>query len=148
MNIDKIHLTVAAVIEHNNKFLFVEEICHGETVINQPAGHVENGESLIAAAIRETFEETGWQIAVDSLIGIYRWMHPASSETYFRIAFAGTAIEHFPDHPLDDGIMRCFWLSADELQQQPERLRSPLVLRAVQDYLTQIRHPLDLLVNL
>ncbi|HEX7028462.1 MAG TPA: NUDIX domain-containing protein, partial [Gammaproteobacteria bacterium] len=85
----KLHLTVATIVEHNNEFLLVEEIVGDSLVINQPAGHVENGESLVEAAIRETYEETGSRVEIESLISMYRWQHPDNGETFFRVAFCG-----------------------------------------------------------
>lgn len=145
---NNLHITVATIIERDGRFLMVEEECRGETVINQPAGHVENGESLSAAAIRETFEETGWHVDVDSIISVYRWLCPDTGETYFRIAFGGCLLEHDPDHPLDEGILRAVWMSPDELGQAGDQLRSPLVMRGINDYLKNIRYPLDLIVDL
>lgn len=145
---EQIHLTVATIVELEGKFLFVEEDCRGEVVINQPAGHVENGESLTEAAVRETFEETGWQVKPDALIGMHRWMHPETQETYFRATFSARAVDHDDRHALDDGIIRALWLTPSELQREAHRLRSPLVARCLQDYLDQIRYPLSLLISL
>ncbi|MBN1379381.1 MAG: NUDIX hydrolase [Gammaproteobacteria bacterium] len=145
---DDLHITVAVIVEKDGKFLMVEEMCRGKRVFNQPAGHVENGESLAAAAIRETFEETGWHIAVDSVVSIYRWRVPDSGETFFRIAFTGQLLEHDPDQLLDEGILRAVWMSPDELQQAADQLRSPLVMRGVNDFLKNIRYPIDLIVDM
>jgi 8-oxo-dGTP pyrophosphatase MutT (NUDIX family) len=143
-----LHITVATIIERDGKFLMVEETSHGDLVINQPAGHVENGETLAAAAIRETFEETGWRTEVDCVISIYRWLAPETGETYFRVAFGARLLEHDPNHPLDEGIVRAIWMSPGELRQAGDQLRSPLVLRGIDDYLSNIRYPLDLIVDL
>lgn len=148
MSTKPIHLTVATIVEKEGKFLFVEENVGGALVINQPAGHVENGESITAAAIRETFEETGWQVEPTSLISFYRWTNPVHGESYFRASFAANALEHNAEHVLDSGILRTLWLSFDELQSQAERTRSPLVIRCVQDYLNNISFPLDILVDI
>ncbi len=145
---DEIHITVATIIERDGKFLMVEEESRGEKVINQPAGHVENGETLIDAAIRETFEETGWHIQINHLVSLYRWRLPESGETYFRVAFAAHLHEHDADQQLDDGILRTIWLSQEELQQESDRLRSPMVLRCIEDYLADVRYPVELIVDL
>lgn len=143
-----LHLTAATVIEHDGRFLFVEEESRGRVVINQPAGHVENGESLTDAAIRETFEETGWRVAIDSLISLYRWRHRRTGETYFRAAFCARLVEFEQDHTLDDGILRTLWLNRDDLEREQARLRSPLVLRCIDDFTAGRRYPLDMLVDL
>ncbi len=143
-----IHITVATIIERDGKFLMVEEESRGQHVINQPAGHVENGESLINAAIRETLEETGWHISINNVTSLYRWQLPDSNDTYFRVAFAGQLQEHDPDQTLDDGILRALWMSLDDIQRENSRLRSPMVLRCLQDYLAGVSYPIELLVDL
>lgn len=143
-----LHLTVATVVERDGKYLFVEERINGKLCLNQPAGHVESGESLIEAAIREAYEETGNYIEIDYLIGVYRWQSNNSGKTYFRATFAGSLLEHDPHSTLDEGIERTLWLSSNELAAQENRLRSPLVSRCVQDYKNKKYYPLDLLVDL
>jgi ADP-ribose pyrophosphatase YjhB (NUDIX family) len=139
-------VTVATLIEQDQRFLLVEELTpEGQAVFNQPAGHVEGGESLIEAAIRETLEETGWQFEPHHLVGCYLWGLPAASIHYLRFAIAGCAVRHDPTRPLDDGILRTVWLSLDELKQTRARHRSPLVLRTVEDYLAGEIHPLSTL---
>ena len=145
---DDIHITVATIVERNGKFLMVEEESRGRKVINQPAGHVENGETLVDAAIRETFEETGWHIQISHVVSLYRWRLPESGETYFRIAFSGRLCEYDSDQQLDHGILRIIWMSPEELQQESDRLRSPMVMRCVEDYLAGIRYPVELIVDL
>jgi len=122
----------------------VEEIDNAEPVYNQPAGHVEPDESLLAAVIRETLEETTWHFQPEFLIGIYRWQRPGSDEIYLRHCFSGKAVQPDADRQLDDGILRTVWLSLAELQQQPRRLRSPLVLACLEDYVAGQRYPLSL----
>lgn len=139
-------VTVASVIERDGRFLVVEERPEtGRLVINQPAGHLEGGETLPEAAIRETFEETGWRFTPEYLVGIYLWAHPNGQISYLRVCFGGTVHGHEPDSPLDEGIERAIWLNRDELQAQNERLRSPLVLGVIDDYLAGQRYPLSLL---
>ena len=141
------HVTVAAVIEREGKFLLVEEQADQALVLNQPAGHWEANESLVAAAVRETLEETGYTFQPTALIGIYRWPHPHKDFVYLRFAFTGTILSHDPHRVLDEGIVRALWLSPDELRAQNTRHRSPLVLRCMEDYLAAKRYPLDILTH-
>lgn len=137
-------VTVAAIVERDGRFLFVEERdAHGQLVINQPAGHAEGGETILEAVIRETFEETGWRIQPEHLIGCYLWSRPDGAVSYLRIAIAGSPESHDPTSPLDEGIERALWLSPAELSAQA--LRSPMVLRCLEDYLAGERYPLALL---
>jgi len=138
------HLTVAAVIEQNGRFLMVEENVEGRIVLNQPAGHVEAGESFIEAVKRETLEETAHYFAPQAVTGIYRWTHPDNGLTFVRHAFCGAVGEPEPDLELDEGILRALWLSPDELLAQPDKLRSPLVMQSIEDYLNGQRYPLKL----
>ena len=144
----KPHVTVAAIIEHDGRFLMVEERSEGRLVYNQPAGHLDEGEGLIAAAIRETLEETAWQFMPTALIGLYRWQHPQKGNTYLRVCFAGTCHDHDPLRPLDKGIVRALWMSRAELMAHAERLRSPLVIQCIDDYLAGKRYPLDIIHDL
>lgn len=141
------HVTVAAVIEHNGRFLLVQERESGRSVFNQPAGHLEEGESLIAAVIRETLEETGWHFQPAAVIGMYRWRHPVKGVTYLRVAFAGSGIAHESSRPLDEAIERTLWLSVGEIRRQAEMLRSPLVLKSIEDYLAGASYPLSVLAD-
>ena len=141
----KPHTTVAAIIEHQGRFLMVEEESDGAIVYNQPAGHLDPNESLIDAAIRETREETAWQFHPEAITGIYRWKQPETERTFVRFAFCGQCSDHQPQQPLDEGILRAVWMSRDELLEQSEKLRSPMVLRCIDDYLAGQRYPLALL---
>lgn len=136
-------VTVAAVAERDGRFLVVEEHAAGRLVINQPAGHVEPGEDVLAAVAREALEETGWTFRPEFLLGVYLWEHPSKTHSYLRLAFGGPALAHDPARPLDEGILHALWLTPEELAARGEQLRSPLVLRCVQDYLAGIRHPLS-----
>lgn len=141
------HVTVAAVIEQNGKFLFVEEQADQSIVLNQPAGHWEPNESLIDAAARETLEETACHFQPGALVGVYRWAHPAKDIVYLRFAFCGNVQGFDAERPLDSGILRAVWLTPEELRAQASRHRSPLVLRCVEDYLAGKRYALDLLTH-
>ena len=140
------HTTVAAVIEDDGRFLMVEERAeNGLLVYNQPAGHLEEGESLLSAVIRETREETAWGFLPRGLIGIYRWQVPGNGKTDLRFCFHGDFVDHRPEQPLDSDILRVRWLSRQALATQPERLRSPMVLRCIDHYLAGSSHSLDVL---
>ena len=139
------HITVATVIEKDGRFLFVKEHAEERVVLNQPAGHLEMDESLIQAAIRETLEETGWDIEITQLIGIYLYTAPSNNVTYQRVCFAGRALAQRENHQLDKGIIMPVWLSRDELIEQRALWRSPMVLRCIDDYLTGERFSLELL---
>ncbi|MGD8430461.1 MAG: NUDIX hydrolase [Ectothiorhodospiraceae bacterium] len=141
----KPHVTVAAVVEREGRFLLVEETSSGRVVLNQPAGHLEPGESLSDAVVRETLEEAALDIEPQSLVGIYRWEHPTKPKTFLRVAFAARILRRHPDRELDDGIHRTLWLNPEEIAEQARRLRSPLVQRSVMDYLSGHRYPLELL---
>jgi len=142
----KPRLTVAAVIERDQTFLMVEETIEECSTLNQPAGHVEHGESIIDAVIRETFEETAWKFQPQHLVGIYRWIH-TDGDTYIRVSFSGIVTDFDPQHPLDPDIDATRWISLAELQQaeQQQRLRSPLVMRSIRDFMAGNHFPLDLL---
>jgi 8-oxo-dGTP pyrophosphatase MutT (NUDIX family) len=142
------HVTVAAVIEDRGKFLLVQEQVAGESVYNQPAGHLEDGESLTEAVIRETQEETAWHIQAQSIVGIYQWRHPDTLDTFLRITFACKCLYHEPEQPLDTDIERALWLSADDIRVRSDRLRSPMVMRSIDDYLAGASWPLSLLAEI
>jgi 8-oxo-dGTP pyrophosphatase MutT (NUDIX family) len=137
-------LTVATIIEMDGRFLLVEEYADGEELVyNQPAGHLDEHETLAAAAIRETLEETAWEIQIDAIIGVYYWTHP-KGQTFVRTCFAGQALRHHPDQPLDQGIQRAVWLTREEIAALGSKLRSPMVLRCIDDCLAGKRYPLEL----
>ncbi|MDH3343032.1 MAG: NUDIX hydrolase [Gammaproteobacteria bacterium] len=140
----KPHATVAAIIEREGKFLMVEEDIEGEIVYNQPAGHLDPGESLIEAAIRETQEETAWRFKPEALVGIYLWPQPETDRTFLRFAFCGSCSDHQIEQPLDTGIIRALWMSREELQDN-KKLRSPMVIQNIDDYLAGQRYPLQIL---
>jgi len=140
------HVTVAAVAERDGRFLLVEERVNGEVVINQPAGHWEDGETLVDACAREAREETAWEFMPEALIGVYRHIPLDSGETYMRFAFCGRLVGECSDQSLDEGIVRVAWMLRNEVATlDPQQRRSPLVLQCIDDYLAGIRHPLSLL---
>jgi len=128
-----LHVTVAAVLEREGRFLLVRETIRGQSVLNQPAGHLEPNESLIAAVVRETLEETAWHIEPTALVGVYRWMHPRG-DTFIRFCFAGRLLQADPDRVLDKGIEEVLWLTPQELQAREAEIRSPMVLQCISDY--------------
>jgi len=137
------HVTVATVVVRDGRLLQVVERIDGREVINQPAGHLEPGETLPEAALRETFEETGWDVRLTAFIGCYQWT-AGNGVPYLRFAFAAEPLAHDPGATLDDGIIAAQWMTPAELRAAPERLRSPLVWQVVADYLAGQRHPLSL----
>lgn len=141
----KPNTTVAAIVQRGDKFLMVEEFADGHHVYNQPAGHLEQGESLSSAVCREVMEETAWEFVPQGIVGLYLYENPRVEITYLRVCFYGEVSAHYPDSALDDGIIDAPWLSRADLEQRSAQLRSPMVLRCIDDYLAGQRHPLDLL---
>jgi 8-oxo-dGTP pyrophosphatase MutT (NUDIX family) len=140
--------TVATIVERGGRYLLVEEETPSGVRLNQPAGHLESGETLVAGAARETLEESGYRVAPTALVGIYRWQSPDSHETFIRFAFAAEVVAHEAGRPLDEGILRALWLPYDELAALRARHRSPLVMRCIDDYAAGVRRPLDLVTEL
>ena len=142
----KPNATVAAVIEREGRFLLVEEETDQGVRYNQPAGHLDDGESLPAACARETQEETAWQFTPTELLGVYQW-GPAETPglTYLRFAFVGRLGVFAEGQPLDDGIIRAVWMTPAEIEASRARHRSPLVWQCVQDFLAGRRYPLELI---
>ena len=141
-------VTVATVVNRNGLLLMVEEQVSGLAVFNQPAGHLEPDESILDAAVRETLEETGWQVALNAFIGAYQWKSAETGKQYLRMAFAADPVRHQPELILDEGIIAAHWLSPAEIAALADRHRSPLVWRVLQDYLAGQRHPLSLISDL
>ena len=137
-------VTVASVVEHDGRFLLVEEETRSGVRLNQPAGHLEPGESLPAGAARETLEESGWHVEPVALIGIYRWEAADTGATFVRFSFAAVPRAHDASRPLDVGIHRALWLTYDEIVARRHEHRSPLVLRCLDDYRAGQRLPADL----
>ncbi|WP_119718193.1 NUDIX hydrolase [Cognatilysobacter tabacisoli] len=146
-------VTVATIVVADGRLLMVEESAGGRLVLNQPAGHLEPDESLVDAALRETREETGWDVRLTGFVGAYQWKAPLQADGtggrhYLRFAFCAEPVKHDPSQPLDDGIVRAVWMTPGELQADVARHRSPLVWRAVSDFLAGSRHPLQLAQHL
>jgi 8-oxo-dGTP pyrophosphatase MutT (NUDIX family) len=145
-------VTVAAIIEHGGRYLLVEEHTPEGLRLNNPAGHLDPGESPLQGVVRETLEETARVFVPEALLGVYlsRFQRPAAEGaagedvTYLRLAFCGTVGEPEAGRALDQGIVRTLWLTPDELRRSAPRHRSPLVLRCIEDHLAGRRHPLDL----
>lgn len=145
MRVWKPNVTVAAVVERDGRFLVVEEETESGLRFNQPAGHLDQGESLLQAATREALEETAHHFKPEFLVGIYQWPKPGSDITYLRFTFGGSVTGFDPERKLDSGIVRAVWLTLDELRETRARHRSPLILQCCEDYLAGRRYPLDLL---
>lgn len=143
----KPHATVAVIVEDaQGRYLMVEERIDGNLVFNQPAGHIEEGEAVTDAALRETLEETGWEVELHAFLGMYRYIAPANGVTYFRFCFAARPVRHITEQ-LDDGIVAAHWLTPSEISQLGNRLRSPMVLDCIQDYREGRRFALDVIVE-
>jgi 8-oxo-dGTP pyrophosphatase MutT (NUDIX family) len=143
------HVTVATVIERDGRYLLVEERdkTSGRLVFNQPAGHLEPGESLAAAALRETLEETGWEIALQGLLGMALYRAQSNGVTYFRTTFLGEPLRRLDDAVLDDDIHAVHWLSYEAIMANSARMRSPLVLAAIEQHRRGICYPLELIYS-
>ena len=141
-------MTVAAVVERDGRYLLVRERSDGHLVYNQPAGHLEDRESLLEAVMRETLEETGWQFEPQAVIGLYRWRHPGSQATYMRVCFTGAVTRQVAEHPPDADIEDVAWLALEEIRARQDELRSPLVMRSIEDHRAGHAHPLSLLADI
>ena len=146
----KPHTTVAAIIERDNQFLMIEEMVDNQLVYNQPAGHLDPNESLLDAVVRETREETAWLFEPSALVGVYLWKKNGQTRdddpdaSFLRFAYCGQCSDFHEDQMLDDGIENAVWLSREELLNLSDRLRSPLVMQCIDDYLAGKRYPLDI----
>jgi len=144
---DTIHLTVATVIEHDGKFLMVRETKNGIQVINQPAGHVEPGEDVIAAALRETLEETGWEISITGFLGFSNAMSMTTGITYYRLTFVADAIRFDETAKIDSDIDCAEWMSLEQIKDPSNPLRSEMVLVALEDFISGRVFPMEIFRN-
>lgn len=144
----KPHVTVAAIIERDQRFLLVEEHTPNGLAFNQPAGHLEQGEDFVSAVKREVVEETGWQFEPESVAAIQLWRRSPEAPTFLRICFTGYCHSYNPALPLDAGIVATHWLDRAEIEKNYRRLRSPLVLQSLDVYTSGQRFPLTLLKTL
>lgn len=149
MDIWKPNVTVAALVEREGRFLLVEEETEDGLRFNQPAGHLDEGESLVEACAREALEETAWHFRPTALVGVYQWPRPKRIDqgdiTYLRFAFAGELGEEETGRALDAGILRAVWMTPAEIDATRDRHRSPLVMQCVSDFIAGRRFPLDVI---
>ena len=141
------HVTVAAVLAHENRFLLVEEHTHDGVRYNQPAGHLECGESLVQAVRRETREETAYDFLPEALLGIHQWRREDTGITFLRFVFTGPLLAHDPAQPLDADIIAAHWLTLEEIRARQHQLRSPMVMRCIEDYRKGEFYPLSLIAH-
>ncbi len=142
------HVTVAAIIEQEGRFLIVKERADDEIVYNQPAGHLESNETLLDAITREVKEETAWQFTPEYIVGLYRMHVTSKNITYLRVCFAGSVNHYDPEQTLDDGIIEALWLDKAGLHEQQHALRSPMVIKCIDDYLAGQRYEIDILKDI
>lgn len=136
-------VTVATIVPKDGRYLLVEEDIRGRLLLNQPAGHLEPGESLAAAATRETREETGWEVELECLVSIHQWVNPELDRHFLRFTFAARPLRHHPQQPLDHGIHAAVWMTRAEIAAATPRLRSPLILASIDAWLGGQRLPLS-----
>lgn len=137
--------TVAAIVERDGKFLMVEEMIQGQLMINQPAGHLEENERFLDAVKREALEETRWIIEPTAFLGLYVYLTQDRTLTFHRACFVANAIEERQEAKLDPVILRTRWMTRDEVAENLAQLRSDLVLKCIDDYLSGVRYPLDII---
>ena len=141
-------LAVSAIIEHQGRFLIVEETASGRRVFSQPGGHIESGESPEAAVVRETLEETGCHVACQELVGVYLWIDPSSHRQYLRIIFVADYRSCDDTLEFDNGIIARHWMTLEEVEDKRLKLRSPVVLRCLRDYVSGTRQPDSVLLEM
>jgi ADP-ribose pyrophosphatase YjhB (NUDIX family) len=141
-------LTVSAVVERDGQFLMIEERSSGVIVVNQPGGHIDVGESPEQATEREALEESGCRISVTGLLGVYLWIHPQTRQNFLRIAYVADLVSEDRRRRLDDGVYAVHWYTLSDIKRRLRDLRTPMVLRSVEDYLAGKRQPQSLLANI
>ena len=141
-------LTVAAIVENEDRFLLVEEYASNRRVLSQPGGHIEAGESPEQAVERETLEETGCDVVCGDLVGVYLWIQPQSRQQFLRIVYTAEFLGCDDHRPLDTGIIARRWMSLDDIERSQSTLRSPAVLRCVKDHVSGKRLSDDLLTGM
>lgn len=141
------HVTVATVVEHEGKYLLIEETSNKGLVFNQPAGHLDPNETLQQAAVRETLEESGWEIELQGVIGAALYTSPHNQVTYHRTTFYAKALSYDPERPLDQGIVRAVWMTYEEMCANAAKMRSELVISSVQQYRNGHRYPLEIIYS-
>jgi 8-oxo-dGTP pyrophosphatase MutT (NUDIX family) len=139
------HVTVATIVERDNRFLMVYEDADGKLVYNQPAGHLDPDETLQQAAIRETLEETGWNVKLTGVVGVNLYTAPSNGITYCRSTFIAEALTHDKSRTLDTGIIEAVWLTYEELLERKDQLRSPMTLQIIEEYRAGRRFPLEVI---
>ncbi|MGQ0530235.1 MAG: NUDIX hydrolase [Panacagrimonas sp.] len=142
------HIVVAAVVEREGRYLIVEEFINGELRLNQPAGHWEAGETLFEGLLRETLEETAWDVRISGFLGVYAWHPQDLPYAFVRFAFVAEALQHHPERPLDQGIQRAIWMTRDELLARADLHRGPAVMQCIEDHRAGRVFPLDLIQHL
>ena len=142
-----IHLTVATVVERNGEFLMVRETKDGVQVLNQPAGHVEPGEDVIAAALRETLEETGWEVEITGFLGFSNAMSVVTGITYYRLIFMAEPVKFNQSAEIDSDIDSAEWMTLEEIKDPSNRPRSEMVHQAVDDFMSGRVFPLEIFRN-
>ncbi|GJM11217.1 MAG: NUDIX hydrolase [Lysobacteraceae bacterium] len=143
MDVWKPRVTVAAIAQRGDKYLMVEETIRGKLWLNQPAGHLESGESLIDACKREVLEESGWRCEPTSMVGVWQW-RANNGRQFLRFTFAVELLEELENHPLDDGIEQTLWLSSQEIAAERHRLRSPIIEASLARMAEDRNVPLDI----
>jgi 8-oxo-dGTP pyrophosphatase MutT (NUDIX family) len=138
-------VTVATIIERDQRYLMVYEEADGKKVYNQPAGHLDPNESLQEAAVRETLEETGWDVKLTGLVGVNLYTSPANGLTYLRTTFIAEPLSHNANRHLDTGIIAAVWLTYEEIVARKAELRSPMTLQIIEDYRAGKRFPLEVI---
>jgi phosphatase NudJ len=140
-------LTVSAVVEQDGTFLIVEERSSGALVFTQPGGHIEASESPEEACSREVLEETGCEVAINSLLGVYLWIHPQTRQQFLRIVYVADLLQEHSGRKLDDGIHAVHWYSQADIEHRRRQLRTPTVTRCIDDYLAGKRVPESILAG-